>query len=208
VGALPILNHIFHRLNREAILQAHLPHEEARTNIPSARGLLVLVKNFLLSREPLYGLGEWAVRHDATLLRLTPEQIGFLNDDRAGRWLTRFFCCARPAFLLDPVSHTVVAFAVGLDELPNDATTVSFYGAYTAAAAAKQRQSQKTLAITRGHSKDHRPDLKQLLYSLTSSTDGGVPVYCRAASGNVTDDSTHQDSWKLLCPIAGRRDFL
>lgn len=208
VGALPILNHIFHRLNLEAILQAHLSHEDARTKIPIARGLLVLVKNFLLSREPLYGLGEWAVRHDPTLLGLTPEQIGFLNDDRAGRWLTRFFSCDRPAFLLNLVSHTVVTFAVGLDELHNDSTTVSFYGAYTAAAEEKQRQSQKTLAITWGHSKNHRPDLKQLLYILTISNDGGVPVYFRAASGNVTDDSTHQDSWKLLCQISGRRDFL
>ena len=30
-------------------------------------------------------------------------------------------------------------------------------------------------AITWGHNKDHRPDLKQLLYILTVSDDGGVP---------------------------------
>jgi len=208
VGALPILNHILQRLNLEAILQAHLPKEDTRTKLPVARGLLVLVKNLLLSREPLYGLGEWAARHDPTLLGLTPEQFTLLNDDRAGRWLIRFFFCDRPAFLLDLVSRTVVAFAVGLDELHNDSTTVSFYGAYTDAAEEKQRPSKKTLAITWGHSKDHRPDLKQLLYILTISNDGGVPVYFRAASGNITDDSTHQENWKLLCQIAGRRDFL
>jgi transposase len=33
-------------------------------------------------------------------------------------------------------------------------------------------------------------------------------VYCRAASGNVTDDTTHRANWDLLCQIAGRRDFL
>jgi transposase len=208
VGALPILNHIFQRLNLEAILQAHLPQEDARTKLPVARGLLVLVKNLLLSREPLYGLGEWAARHDPTLLGLTTEQLGFLNDDRAGRWLNRLFDGDRPALLLDLVSHTVVAFAVALDELHNDSTTVTFYGAYTDAAEEKQRPLRKTLAITWGHNKDHRPDLKQLLYILTISEDGGVPVYFRAASGNVTDDSTHQENWKLLCQIAGRRDFL
>jgi transposase len=33
-------------------------------------------------------------------------------------------------------------------------------------------------------------------------------VHVRVASGNVTDDQTHQDNWELLCQIAGRCDFL
>ena len=65
-----------------------------------------------------------------------------------------------------------------------------------------------TLAITFGHSKDHRPDLKQLLLILTVTADGGVPLHFRAASGNVTDDTTHRDTWDLLCGLTGRRDFL
>ena len=65
-----------------------------------------------------------------------------------------------------------------------------------------------TLAITFGHSKDHRPDLKQLLFILTVTADGGVPLHFRAASGNVTDDTTHRDTWDLLCQLTGRRDFL
>ncbi len=33
-------------------------------------------------------------------------------------------------------------------------------------------------------------------------------VHFRAASGNTTDDRTHVDTWKLLCELAGRSDFL
>jgi transposase len=65
-----------------------------------------------------------------------------------------------------------------------------------------------TLAVTFGHNKDHRPDLKQLLFILTVTADGGVPLHFRAASGNVTDDRTHCDTWELLCQLTGRRDFL
>jgi hypothetical protein len=64
IGALPILNHILQRLNLEKILQAYLPHTNRRRILPVAQGLLVLVKNLLLSREPIYGLGEWAARYD------------------------------------------------------------------------------------------------------------------------------------------------
>ena len=62
--------------------------------------------------------------------------------------------------------------------------------------------------MTWGHNKDHRPDLKQLLYILTVTEDGGVPVYFQAASGNVADDQTHQATWKLLAELVKRPDFV
>ena len=208
IGALPLLDHVLQRMNLEEILQAHLPREDPRSKLPVAKGLLVLVKNLLLSREPIYGLGEWAARYDPKWLGLSPEQLLALNDDRLGRCLTIFFHGDRPGLILALVRHVVREFTLGLDELHNDSTSVSFFGAYREAAEEGQRRGRKTLAITYGHSKDHRPDLKQLLYILTISSDGGVPVHFRPASGNVTDDTTHRENWELLCQIAGRRDFL
>ena len=64
------------------------------------------------------------------------------------------------------------------------------------------------MAITWGYNKDHRPDLKQLLYILTVAKDGAVPLYFQVASGNVVDDQTHRATWDLLCRLTGRRDFL
>ncbi|MFM8219147.1 MAG: transposase, partial [Planctomycetaceae bacterium] len=54
----------------------------------------------------------------------------------------------------------------------------------------------------------HRPDLKQVLYLLTVTGDGAVPVQFRVESGNTTDDQTHQATWDVLCTLSGRRDFL
>jgi transposase len=102
----------------------------------------------------------------------------------------------------------VKEFEVSLDELHNDSTTVSFYGAYANASEEEKRGQRTRLAVTFGHSKDHRPDLKQLLYILTVTDDGGVPVYFTAASGNVTDDTTHRETWDLLRQLVGRSDFL
>jgi transposase len=47
-----------------------------------------------------------------------------------------------------------------------------------------------------------------LLFILTVTADGGVPLHFRAESGNVTDDQTHRQTWDLLCQLTGRRDFL
>jgi len=208
VGALPIIDHILKRMKLEEFLQDYLPKEHRRSKIAAARGLTVLVKNFLLAREPIYGLGEWAVAYAPEVLGLSPEEVVLLNDDRAGRWMTRLFRSNRPSLLLALVSHVVREFTLGLDELHNDSTTVTFSGTHEDAAEEQLRRGQKTLAITWGYNKDHRPDLKQLLYILTITSDGGVPVHFRAASGNVTDDTTHRDTWDLLCQLAGRRDFL
>jgi transposase len=208
VGALPILNHILDRMQLEKILEAYLPGEDRRTKVPTARGLVLFVKNFLLSREPVYGLGEWAARYAPDLLGLEPEQVLAINDDRAGRWLGRFFACGPTSPALAEAAHSVKEFGVSLDELHNDSTTITFHGAYADAAEEKRRRGRKTLAITFGHNKDHRPDLKQLLYILTLSDDGGVPVHFRVRSGNTLDDHTHRDTWDMLRHLAGRPDFL
>jgi len=130
------------------------------------------------------------------------------NDDRGGRALATLFRAERPSLILGLMRFVVRAFRLALDELHNDSTTVTVCGVYADAAEEKMRRGKKTVAITWGHNKDHRPDLKQLLYILTVTSDGGVPVSFRVASGNVTDDSTHCDTWDLLCQLAGRHDFL
>jgi transposase len=109
---------------------------------------------------------------------------------------------------MDVVTHVVREFDVSLDELHNDSTTVSFFGDYPDANEEQPVLGRTAPAITWGHSKDHRPDLKQLLYILTVSEDGGVPVYFQAASGNVVDDQTHQATWTLLAELVQRPDFV
>ncbi len=208
VGALPIVDHLLKRMKLEEFLQCYLPKEDGRTKLPTARALVVLVKNVLLSREPLYAVGDWVARHDPVLLGLTREEALAWNDDRGGRALSALFRAERSSLILGLMRYVVREFRLSLDELHNDSTTVTFSGIYADAAEEKMRRGKKTVAITWGHNKDHRPDLKQLLYLLTVTSDGGVPVSFRVASGNVTDDSTHCDTWDLLCQLTGRKDFL
>jgi len=209
VGALPILNHFLRRMRLEDFLRAALPAEDLRSKLSPVKALLVLFRNLLISREPIYGVGEWAARHTPNLLGLAAEkEIGLLNDDCVGRALDRLFMADVPSLVLAVATHVVKEFGVSLDELHNDSTTVTFCGAYANATADQRALGRPTLAIAFGHNKDHRPDLKQLLFILTVTADGGVPLHFRAASGNVSDDQTHRDTWDLLCQLTGRRDFL
>jgi transposase len=205
---LPLIDHVVRRMRLREFLAGYLPRPDSRSLIKPVDGLLVLLKNVLLGREPIYGVGEWASEHAPDLLGLTGEQVLSLNDDRVGRCLDRLFDGDRPSLVLAVTAHVVKEFAVALDELHNDSTTVTLFGRYEDAKPGRTKRMKATRAITWGYNKDHRPDLKQLLFTLTVSADGGVPIHFEVADGNVTDDQTHRRTWDLLCELTGRRDFL
>jgi transposase len=208
VGALPIIDRLLERMRLEEFLRSYLPRADRRCRIAPSIGVMLLLKNALLSREPLYGIGEWAARFDPEALGFADTQLPSLNDDRVGRCLDRLFQSDITSLVLALATHVVREFQVDLDELHNDSTTITFHGAYADAAQEEKRGQQTRLAITWGYNKDHRPDLKQLLYILTVARDGAVPLYFQVASGNVVDDKTHIATWDLLCRLVGRPNFL
>jgi transposase len=208
IGALPIINRLLKRMRLEEFLERHLPPEDKRTKVDTPRVVLLLLRNLLVSREPVYGVAEWARNFGPELFDLWPEELDFLNDDRVGRCTERVFQALTTSLIMDVVTHVVREFDIDLQELHNDSTTVSFFGNYSDAEEEQTSDGQTVPAITWGHSKARRPDLKQLLYILTVSDDGGVPVYFQTASGNVVDDQTHQATWRVLKQLVGRPDFV
>ena len=138
----------------EPLFQQYLPPDDPRCELPTSRVLLVLVRNVLLSREPVYAVGEWAAQFAPDLFDLWPDEVALLQDDRLGRALTRLFVGAGPELILAVVRRVIAEFQVSLEELHNDSTTVSFYGAYPEAAEEGRRFGRATHAITWGHNKD------------------------------------------------------
>jgi len=207
LGGLPIVNAVLDRLGLPALLAGALPAADARVKLAPAVAIRLVVANLVLGREPLYGLGEWALRYDPALLGLTGQQIGLLNDDRVGRALEALFDADRASLLTAVVLRAISEFAVDTSQLHNDSTSVSVHGAYRDAVGT-QRGGKPTPVITFGHSKDHRPDLKQLVWILTVAADGAVPLAYRLADGNTVDDPTHVPTWDGLADLLGRTDFL
>jgi transposase len=207
VGALPILNRVIARARLPDFLREFMV-EDKRCTVSPINGTLVLLKNYVVSREPIYGVGEWARQFRPELLGLSARQVSSLNDDRVGRCLDRLFEADCPSLALAITRHVVEEFGIDLSEIHNDSTTVTFFGQYANASEERVVRGRVAPAIIWGHSKDHRPDLKQLLYNLTVSSDGAVPVVFGVENGNVTDDKTHQGNWDLVCQIVGGPDFI
>lgn len=207
LGPLPLINHYLDRLGLLGLFDRFVPTSDGRTRLPYVTALGVLLRSILTEREPLYRLGEVVGTFAPEGFGISPIQAGHLGDDAIGRALDHLFDADRGNLLTQIVLAAVEHFDLSLDELHNDSTTVKFTGQYVPAKGRSLR-GKKAPFITYGHSKDHRPDLKQLLFILTSTQDGAVPVQFRCEAGNQNDARTHEASWDALCRVSGRTTFL
>ncbi|MDQ3612392.1 MAG: IS1634 family transposase [Actinomycetota bacterium] len=207
LGALPIVDVFLGRIGLEALLERHLEPGDQRVALPAAVAIGLLVRNLCVAREPLYGLADWAQRFDPGLLGLGAGESGLLNDDRVGRALDALFNADRASLLTELMLGVIAEFEVDCSQLHNDSTSITLHGDYHQADG-RQRAGKPTAAAALGHSKDHRPDLKQFVLTLTVSADGAVPLAHRLLDGNITDDQTHIQTWDGLVALVGRPDFL
>jgi transposase len=82
----------------------------------------------------------------------------------------------------------------GIDQRFNhlDTTSFSLTGEYV------PDSEEHAMMITHGYSKDHRPDLKQVVLELMVSQDGGVPCVSKSWDGHTSDIHVFQERAQAL----------
>jgi transposase len=206
IGGQPLIAPFLDRLGLRTFFEGALGEADRRLRLSHTKTALLMIRNFTLSRHPLYAVPQWLSRFDPGELGLEPEHLRLLNDDRLGRTLDRLFKVDLRTLMTRLVVHMVREFDLDLDRLHNDSTSITFKGAYREQP--PRKDGRRRLKIAHGHNKDHRPDLKQLVWTLTISADGAVPVHYNVDDGNVTDDQTHVQTWDVLRHIVGRAEFV
>jgi transposase len=206
LGPLPLINHFIERIGVHDTLARHIA-SDARCAISHASALGVLLRSIIVEREPIYRQQETVHGFAGGMFGVSAQDMQHVSDDRLGRALDHLYDADRTALLTELVLAVGQRFGVRFEEFHNDSTTISFCGSYRGATGRKIR-GRTAPAITYGMSKQHRPDLKQLLFILTMSADGNVPVAFRCTDGNASDSRTHIETWDTLKAVAGRADFL
>jgi transposase len=206
LGPLPLVNHFVRRLRLDEHLDRYVPTRDRRIRLTDARGLGILLRSILVERDPIYRQQETVATYAPEAFGLEPGMVAGVGDDAIGRALDRLFDADRGSLLTAVVVAAGEAFELSFEELHNDSTTIRFCGQYTASRGSIR--GKKAPWITLGYSKDHRPDLKQLLFVLTTTRDGGVPAQFRCEDGNTNDSRTHEQTWDALRRITGETGFL
>src|SRR5215467_13774697 len=113
-------------------------------------------------------------------LRVTPKQ---LNDDALGRALDTFYA----AGVTELYSLIAATAAKRLGLAPRfahlDSTSFHVDGRYNS----DEEPEEHVMHITRGSSRDQRPDLNQVMLDLIVEHQAGIPVLMKPLSGNSSD---------------------
>jgi transposase len=105
-----------------------------------------------------------------------------------GRVLEQLFEAGLTPVFVKIARAAAARFGVNRNSLHLDSSSFHVHGAYLARTGLEEEEPA-ALAITHGYSRDHRPDLKQLIVDLMCSGDGDVPLYLRVADGNESDQA-------------------
>jgi transposase len=200
IGGLPLIHAIMRALQLPQIFADHLPGSSSRA-ITTADTLRLLVVNLTIAKDPLYQLQHWVDSLDLRCVGFQQRPAGRFSDDRFARALDQLYAADRSSLMTSLVVSAVHRLDLDLSRIHTDNTTIKTYGDMPG-------QTPSGVEFRHGYSKDHRPDLKQLVFSLSICADGAVPVHHHVYSGNRNEETTHIETWETLRRIHGRADFL
>ena len=199
IGPHPILLHFLGQMDLHRIVRSCLGTRH-KGILDHAQTLAVFIQNIILSPAPLYRIAQWARPIDPDALELTASEKRSLNDDRVARSLDTLVTPRARTLFFRLAVHIIEQFELDTKRIHHDTTTVTFQGRY--------KGSHREPRITFGVNKDHRPDLKQLVFGLNVTGDGAVPISHDVYSGNRTDDTIHRGNVDRLRQILHRTDFI
>lgn len=182
LGCLGVVAEIWDDLGLTELIDLQVPVDE-QVQLGTGMVLKALVLNIVGGRDPLYRVQDWAEGVPLELVvgkGVLPEQ---LNDSALARHLDRLFDAGGEGMFNTCCLRVIEREGVSLAKVHGDTTSRLVFGEYL-------REEDEAISITRGHSKDHRPDLKQVMYGVTVSS-CGVPLTGQLLSGNTSDKKWH-----------------
>jgi len=199
LGAHPIIEHFIEMLRIRETISTYVPSDK-RMKLEDDKILPLLIHNILTTPYPLYEMQDWLKPLDAEKVGLRPKETKYIQDDRIGRGLARFYHSRHKDVFFRLALRAIKIFELDCSRIHQDTTTVTFAGKYPGWSAQE--------LLTHGINKDHRPDLKQLVLGLSVTGDGAVPISHQIYDGNQTDDRLHPANHKALQKLLQRVDFI
>jgi transposase len=198
VAHLPLIRAIIDQLEIPRVLDELLP-TDPRSRVSDSECVTVMLLNILEGRVALYDMERWLARTDTELLLGHGVDANAFNDARLASCLDHIaeegtedvFSAVVQAYLQRSGSSSTYT-------VHQDTTSVSLYGAYAGA-------DYRALPAY-GYSKDHRPDLKQLVFGVSLHGAAGIPLVATMFSGNTSDPVANRFHIEALADLLPEED--
>lgn len=200
-GAIPLILKYCRKLKIAEFINNKVEYDKTRRIVSPGTAVEALIANILSNRKPLSKLDEFYEDTDVEKYFGKNITAKNLNDDTLGRALDDLYSIGAKDTFSTIAIEGVKIFNVEVKSIHADTTSKTVYGQYSS-----YSRDEKCVKIQYGHSKDRRPDLKQLMFGLACTDDRTI------VSGEVLDGNTGDKTWntgfiKKMRTVADKLDM-
>jgi transposase len=215
VSGAPLIRAMCEEIGLREIVDRNVVWDRERCKLSPGERITVLVVNMLTTQNPLYRVEESFEVSDCELLFGEGILGSDLNDDCLGRGLDRLWEGGPGKIFSMIVANALTREDVDRRFTHFDTTTRTVFGEYkeeipkTDEAQEGQEETPKKrnpVQPKHGHSKDHRPDLKQILFKLFVNREG-IPLFGEVRDGNLSDKTANGEMISELCRLFGPEEL-
>jgi transposase len=181
------------------IIDESLPTPSNR-KLSCGEATLAMVLNGLgFTGRALYLMPEYMENKPVDILIREDLVASDFNDDTLGRALDELFQAGVTELFAQVAEEAVRVFNIEVDFAHTDTSSFSLSGQYESEVAQEAEAKRGAIKITHGYSKDHRPDLKQVVVTLITSQQGAIPLWLEALDGNSSDKRSFPVTVNTYC---------
>ena len=150
----------------------------------------ILINGLGFVSRPLYLFSQFFEDKGIEKLLGSGVKSDYINDDKIGRVMDELYKYGLNSLFIEIVLSVINKFNIETKYSHLDATSFHLHGEYTSEKEQEKEAEiikEKPIIITKGYSRDHRPDLKQCVLDLITSSDGDIPLLMRVGDGNEAD---------------------
>jgi transposase len=202
VGFAPILLYFFKQCGIAEVIDNHVPTDPRRKVLTHGQASIAMITGILFQVMQLYRICRFA--DETTVLKVILPCIDAKEyfDDRLADTLDALYRYGLDNLEMMMTRQMISSFNIQNEICHNDTTTASVYGD------CNNRAAPEAINITFGFNKKHRADLKQLVWSLSVSSDSAFPLFQDSYSGNRADVTIYVEQWLHLVDLLEDREFL
>lgn len=167
-------------------------HKNGAIATMGERVLGMILNGLGFMNDRIYMVSDFFETKPISLLIAPHIRAEHLNDDALGRCLDAIHEYGTTKLFSE------IAFEIGSEQkvigknAHIDTTSLCLFGEYD------DEKKDNIPHITYGFSKDHRPDLKQIILSLTTTGKAGFPIWMEALNGNSSDKSNFHETLRKM----------
>lgn len=187
-------------------INASLQWDHSRCKLsPGLLALAVVLTTFITVRFPLYKIDILFQELDVELLFGKGVKWEDFSDDAIGRTLDKIYEAGSSSLFFQLAMQAYLIFDIPLEgSFHIDTSSIALFGQYEGCT----EEDYSGIDIAYGYSKDHRPDLKQVMVGDIVNPHG-IPLYHKSLDGNTADCKFNNEMIVILSKLLGEkiRDF-